>query len=261
MAEKQCDKNGGLVDRLTVFADRLKREGFSPGLPGDEPLLREAIEELERLLSAPYSWARRDGSAVSHARQSDTAQAELACKYSRCVNHDLRKSKCDHCPIDALPSTTPCSGETPRMDATLGKGADWVFAEGCKLERELAAVNELLAYANGQAMQMGDELERLQTTASATPRITTMPLIKRLKGQRDELADAVRPLVALVKEEQWNLRARRYAHAYALAAAALDKCQTYEQQVRNIAEGIGMTYDELMAAMNNRADGGKQTNG
>ena len=29
---------------------------------------------------------------------------------------------------------------TPRMDATLSKGADWVFAEGCKLERELNAL-------------------------------------------------------------------------------------------------------------------------
>ena len=32
--------------------------------------------------------------------------------------------------------------DTPRMDATLGKGDDWVFAGGCKLERELAERDE-----------------------------------------------------------------------------------------------------------------------
>ena len=34
--------------------------------------------------------------------------------------------------------------DTPRMDATLGKGSDWVFAQGCKLERELAMTDKLL---------------------------------------------------------------------------------------------------------------------
>lgn len=35
-------------------------------------------------------------------------------------------------------ATKTTHSDTPRMDATLGKGNDWVFAEGCRLERELA---------------------------------------------------------------------------------------------------------------------------
>ena len=49
-----------LIERMTAFADRLARNGFSPGLAGDEPLLREAIRaltpvnEIEPRFVAPY---------------------------------------------------------------------------------------------------------------------------------------------------------------------------------------------------------------
>ena len=44
----------------------------------------------------------------------------------------------------SLPSAARFGSDTPRMDATLGKGADWIFAEGCKLERELAALRSAI---------------------------------------------------------------------------------------------------------------------
>lgn len=57
MAELSPDKDGSLIERL----EALEKIALI-----DKPLIREAIEELERLQSAPYSWARRDA-APSHA--------------------------------------------------------------------------------------------------------------------------------------------------------------------------------------------------
>jgi hypothetical protein len=56
--------------------------------------------------------------------------------------------------------------DTPRMDATLGKGSDWVFAEGCRLERELA-----------ESRQMHAELQReIEKMAANTFRSHAAPV-------------------------------------------------------------------------------------
>ena len=56
--------------------------------------------------------------------------------------------------------------DTPRMDAVLGKGADWVFAEGCRLERELASMTS----ARDKAMSLLNEaIEENTALRSARP--------------------------------------------------------------------------------------------
>ena len=56
--------------------------------------------------------------------------------------------------------------DTPRMDAVLGKGADWVFAEGCRLERELASMTS----ARDKAMSLLNEaIEEITALRSARP--------------------------------------------------------------------------------------------
>lgn len=47
--------------------------------------------------------------------------------------------------IHPAPSSTAPTGATPRMDAALDIGDDVVFAEGCRLERELAEAKKLIA--------------------------------------------------------------------------------------------------------------------
>jgi len=82
--------------------------------------------------------------------------------------------------------------------------------------------------------------------------ITTLPLIKRLRTQRDQCADALRELehaAATVyinpepSTEDWDAL-RSAGHK---ANEALADVPTYEQRLRNIAAGIGMAYEELLA--------------
>lgn len=106
----------------------------------------------------------------------------------------------------------------------------------------------------------------LACVPSATPRITAMPLLKRLREQRDEVAQVVREIRTRMQSVhaagQLGQEIAEKDRAWlAQVDAALAKCPTYEQQLRYISEGIGMSYDELIAAVNNRADGGKQTDG
>lgn len=87
--------------------------------------------------------------------------------------------------------------------------------------------------------EMYAELEQLRALPSAR-KANLIPLIKRLQKQRDGLADVLRDIVQRdLLPYATNLKAK----------AALDQVPTYEQQLRNIAEGVGMTYEELIAAV------------
>lgn len=95
---------------------------------------------------------------------------------------------------------------------------------------------------------------QIPVASSAIKPIATMPLIKKISEQRDECADALRRLTAVV-EENFPMPAGVYPGSPLDAARkALANVPTYHQRLRNIAEGIGMTYEELMAAMKNRSD-------
>lgn len=95
----------------------------------------------------------------------------------------------------------------------------------------------------------------LRATRSASERITGMPFIKMLKDQRDGAADVLRRLMHKLREESGSedpMEPFAYDHSWELLAieadAILAKCPSWTQQLRNIAEGIGMTYEELCAA-------------
>lgn len=81
-----------------------------------------------------------------------------------------------------------------------------------------------------------------EEAASATQRPNAVPLLKRLREQRDEVADVLRDIVGR------NLLSS-YPVTEGRAKAILEKCPSYEQQLRNIADGIGMDYDDLLAAL------------
>lgn len=98
------------------------------------------------------------------------------------------------------------------------------------------------------------------------PRIEIKPigLVKMLKDQRDEVATVLRELVYLKTlkdgfgEEPFGshnarpMRAeyeRRQPLAWQAARAILAKCPDHEQQLRNICSGLGMTREELQAAL------------
>lgn len=117
-----------------------------------------------------------------------------------------------------------------------------------KIDKRIAAMEEIVNYALGSATEVaaaGDELRVLQWAKagaglfadSESPRITAVPLLKRLREQRDELADVLRwldRLGGLGLDVHERIR------------KALEGVPSYEQQLRNVAEGIGMSYDELI---------------
>ena len=79
-------------------------------------------------------------------------------------------------------------------------------------------------------------------------RINAVPILQRIRKQRDELADVLRWL---------DSRGGLGLDVHARIAKALEGIPTYEQQLRNIAEGIGMTYEELMAAASSLPQNGE----
>lgn len=103
------------------------------------------------------------------------------------------------------------------------------------------------------------------TPRSATAPIRGMPIIKALKDQRDGAADVLRRLMHKLREDSGStdpMEPFAYDHSWELLAieadAILAKCPSWTQQLRNIAEGLGMTYEELVAgidrATNNTTD-------
>lgn len=161
------------------------------------------------------------------------------------------------------PSTTPRNALVAEIEDELNRpkvGAEGVWYcvaddkpcpkdEGCSAghcdkygQPAVEKVRRLARLANRAA-------EALKSSAlSATPRITTLPLLQRLRKQRDE----VRAALAVAFR---HVDSVSHGKDHALIKAALDSAPSYEQQLRNIAEGIGMTYEDLIEAMNNRADG------
>ena len=102
----------------------------------------------------------------------------------------------------------------------------------------------------------------LAAQPSATRPISGIQLLKALREQRDEAADVLRRLMHKLREESGSenpMEPFAYDASWEALAneadATLAKCPSYEQQLRNIAEGIGMTVEELRAALNARADG------
>lgn len=96
------------------------------------------------------------------------------------------------------------------------------------------------------------------------PRLKVMPIVKMLKDQRDEVATVLRELVALkaMKDrnepngmgiwkdsDDYRQYKVRQPRAWKAARAILEKCPSYTQQLRNVAEGLGMTYEELIEAV------------
>jgi hypothetical protein len=94
--------------------------------------------------------------------------------------------------------------------------------------------------------------EALLATSAREP-IKTIPLIKRLKEQRDKLADVVREIRPRMQSVYGsgklgqNISDADWAWLKQVDAA-LDGVPTYAQQLRNICEGVGLNYDEVMAA-------------
>lgn len=77
---------------------------------------------------------------------------------------------------------------------------------------------------------------------SETRSISGIKLIKEYRRQRDELADILRDI-----HDRELLGT--HPQTYAKVRDVLAKVPTYEQRLRNIAEGLDMTYEELMAAV------------
>lgn len=147
------------------------------------------------------------------------------------------------------------------IDAPMGLSESWHrlrdFAH--QLAGELDAAEWKAEHRLAMFNQREQLLRDLQAAAmrapqSATRRITAMPLIKKLSEQRDECADALRRLTAVV-ENNFPMPAGVHPDSPLDAARkALAKVPTYEERLRNICDGVGLDYDTLMARMSGSAD-------
>lgn len=118
-------------------------------------------------------------------------------------------------------------------------------------------IKELAATLRNPARYQVEELLRkaVDEALAARPeeKPTAMPLIKRLKDQRDECAALLRDVRTVMQSvhgsgaagKDIDVKTRDWLKK---VDAALEKCPTSEQQLRNIAEGIGMPYEELLSA-------------
>lgn len=75
--------------------------------------------------------------------------------------------------------------------------------------------------------------------------LSTVPLMKRLKGQRDTVVELLRRVMICDRNANILNGARDLREDMAKALAEIP---SYEQQLRNIADGIGMKYEDLIAA-------------
>lgn len=110
-----------------------------------------------------------------------------------------------------------------------------------RLEQELAELQAVF-FASDPAVR-----DAFLARSATPPRVMAMPLLKLLREQRDALADLLREIHhrGLVTEANVEERIR----------LALKKVPTYEQQLENVANGLGMTADELRAALDGTASG------
>lgn len=83
---------------------------------------------------------------------------------------------------------------------------------------------------------------------------SAMPLVKKLMEQRDGAADVLRRVMAKLRSESGStdpMEAFAYDASWESLAkeadASLAECPSYEQQLRNICEGAGLDYDQVMA--------------
>lgn len=86
---------------------------------------------------------------------------------------------------------------------------------------------------------------RQQINAAAPeeqPRLRVMPIVKLLKDQRDECATLLRR-ARQQDDGTWGRDLVREIDSL------LSKVPSYEQQLRNVAEGLGMTYEQLIEAV------------
>jgi len=148
-----------------------------------------------------------------------------------------------------------------------------------QLERELNAAVDRERLANMRADQAEEAREAAQEVAgretlkanywkdkasavSATPTISGIPLVKMFRDQRDQLADALRHVLWIkdcgVDGRDENGVFRNFPESerdamYNIAKDALKDVPSYVQQLRNVADGIGMDYDELVRRLSSSA--------
>jgi len=123
-------------------------------------------------------------------------------------------------------------------------------------DRELEAAQEV---ANRETLSAAYWKDKAQ---SATPAISGIPLVKMFRAQRDQLADALRHILWIKecgvdgRDEHGvfrNFPETERDAMYSIAKEALKDVPSYVQQLRNVAAGIGMDYDELVRRLSSSA--------
>lgn len=94
-----------------------------------------------------------------------------------------------------------------------------------------------------------EQRERAQKAEQALreqPKINAVALVKMFRDQRDECADALREMIN--QFAAYSISGDR-EQALKKARAALIKVPTYEQRLQNVCDGLGITREQLTAAL------------
>jgi hypothetical protein len=78
-----------------------------------------------------------------------------------------------------------------------------------------------------------------------TPPISGVKLVKMFKDQRDEVAEVLRGCLSWLSSYPGGGALK----AYDRARAVLDNCPSYDRQLQNLCDGLGITREQLEGAL------------
>lgn len=147
-------------------------------------------------------------------------------------------------------SPCPCCGyraaieQVPHDPESDNSGSYYIECKraGCGITTRLA-----FACKDDPLPGLIESWNRRALPSATAPTISGVKVAMRLKQQRDELADALRALLAVV-ENNFPMPAGVHAGSpMDLARKAIAQVPTYEQQLRNICDGVGIDYEQMFS--------------
>lgn len=149
----------------------------------------------------------------------------------------------------------------PMLASTALNADYWLKAGRDTADRDeavLAVEQSANAWRNA-AYALAEKLSRTPVPEAAeknVPLIRGVGLVKMFKDQRDESADVLRRLMHKLREESGSedpMEPFAYDASWEALAneadAVLAKCPSYTQQLNNLLEGLGITREQLDAAL------------
>lgn len=202
---------------------------------------------------------RTDAAIATWASDPLHDQRDKAEDFARQLERELDAALRFSDTMKALADAGTRSADAARLDGGIVKSAlIWGMHKGVVERGEYERVEVSGAFdLNTIAEYLNGRLAAVRPSSATTPRtINGIKLVKALKDQRDEAAHVLRTIMAKLREESGStdpMEAFSYDASWEALAkeadAVLEKCPSYTVQLQRICDGIGITREELEAAL------------